>query len=276
MTVTGVSEPALAAAYSADYYGGGTKKFLAPVEQLLGKFVVRRARKLLQMTDVAPARVLDIGCGRGQLLEAFRQQGAEVVGLEREEFPERPAYVHIGALQDARFAAEKFDIIIIWHVLEHLTSMQKTLDAIDAHLTDNGTIAIAVPNFASWQSRFFKGAWFHLDLPRHLLHIEDNQLISELLVRDFEIVAVSHFDILQNVFGFIQSTLNLALPRHNNACYRLLKHAEKTQVLPLLGWNLAAIAIAPLALIELLVSGLTGQGATVQIIARKKSRLKDA
>lgn len=265
----GIDTELLAEAYDAEYYGSGSKKFSAALEFVLGRLTDLRATFFLKLLRKEEPRVLDIGCGRGLLLEAFKRQGAKVVGIERDEFPDRPEYVHVGSLNDAEFDSQKFDLVVIWHVLEHLESMQETLDQVAERLSENGVIAIAIPNFGSWQSLFFRDAWFHLDLPRHVLHIEVKQLVNALLARNLEVVRINHFDPVQNLYGFIQSAMNLLKPDRNNAYYKMLKHGADFEFLPFIGWSLLAVVFAPFALLEMVLTGIQGQGATVQVIAKR-------
>lgn len=271
-----------AEAYTTEYYGSASSKFLSPIERGISLFKTMQARHITRTwqrglhTESAPS-VLDIGCGRGQLLTAFQTLGAAVLGLERQEFPvhELPGdTVRTGSIADPEYADSKFDIIILWHVLEHLEQQEQLLDAISDHLDEDGLLVIAVPNFSSLQQRVFSKYWFHLDLPRHLVHVESRWLQQKLLLRGYTIEAVSYLDLLQNTYGFIQSSLNAIAPRRLNEYYRLLKHGrllEDGTLLLLLKWSLLAALILPFAIIENLLGTLTRSGATVQIAARWKT-----
>jgi len=265
--------------YTEAYYGSSSSKFLAFIEALLQYSTALQARRILKLwrrdhnARRSPA-VLDIGCGRGLLLRAFQAEGALVIGLEREEFPIDHScddIVHSGSITDEEYKNKKFDIIILWHVLEHLSALGELLDEISSHLSGDGLLVLAVPNFGSLQQRLFSKYWFHLDLPRHLVHFESDWLVSELLNRGYSIERESHVDLVQNTFGFIQSALNLVNSTNQNAYYGLLKHGKKLRggtLLPFLGWSLLSIALSPLALLELILSTFLHRGATVQVFAR--------
>ncbi|MEH6580441.1 MAG: class I SAM-dependent methyltransferase [Halioglobus sp.] len=267
------------AVYSETYYGSSTSKFLTVIEFLLKKATTARARKIIRLwraakpTSASPA-VLDIGCGRGLLLRSFQEEGASVLGLERQEFPIDEScsdIVRAGALDDAECENRNFDIIILWHVLEHLSEHEKLLDNIKQHLNTGGVLALAVPNYDSLQQRLFAGHWFHLDLPRHLVHFESDWLCEQLERRGFIIEQQKHLDPVQNSYGFIQSTLNQISTEHQNAYYKLLKHGNtfSLRTLPaFLGWSVLAAALLPAAIIELIFSSFTRKGATVQIFAK--------
>ncbi|MEP0201876.1 MAG: class I SAM-dependent methyltransferase [Halioglobus sp.] len=234
--------------------------------------MIRHWRKGRPITD--QPSVLDIGCGRGHLLNAFKTCGASVLGLEREEFPDNGAanqFIEVGAIGDPQYHDRKFDIIVIWHVLEHMENHEQLLDEVTKHLSDKGILVVAVPNFGSLQQRLFSKHWFHLDLPRHLVHFESEWLERRLLERSYKIERKSHIDLLQNTFGFIQSTMNTITAHSQNDYYRILKHSRKRSTgsfIAMFGWSVFSIAVLPFALIDSALGAALGRGATVQFVAR--------
>ena len=85
-----------------------------------------------------------------------------------------------------------FDLVILWHALEHLPDPSGALCAIRGLLRDGGRLVVAVPNLASWQARLLKARWFHLDVPRHLWHFTPETLEHLLRVTGFQVVARSY------------------------------------------------------------------------------------
>jgi len=132
------TEQQLAAAYSSEYYSSETAKFNRLIETWTRFAAGRRARSLLKKHGGgASIRVLDYGCGRGVLLAGFKQQGAEVYGAERAGSGfESVADVHITNLDQLLAAGEQFDIVVVWHVLEHLALPRDDLQTVSyTHLT---------------------------------------------------------------------------------------------------------------------------------------------
>ncbi len=274
----------LADYYPESYYGGGTAKFLGIIEQLLQFGARLRARRILRVWNRAAAirrspRVLDVGCGRAILLRSLQAYGADVLGLERAEFPldhSSRDIVEVKTLAELAGEGREFDVGILWHVLEHLESPDATLDGLSRCLSDTGVLVLVVPNYASFQRRLFGPYWFHLDLPRHLVHIESDWLVQRLRDRGFELVRQSHFDLVQNVYGFIQSAMNVCFPSRPNAYYVALKQSTglgRERVFALLSWSALALFLFPFACIELLVSSLFNRGATVQLYAQRSKTL---
>ncbi len=280
ITTIAANEQDLESAYTPEYYGSTDSKFMGVIERTVTALAGRQASSLLSTwqrdwTQRNPPAVLDIGCGRGILLRAMKHNGASVLGLEREGFVKAGDAldeVRSGSIFDDEYTELTFDIIVLWHVLEHLEDQDRLLDHLAARLNAGGILVLAVPNFSSWQSRLFGKYWFHLDLPRHLVHIESRWLNNRLQARGLQVVNETHFDLLQNIYGFVQSALNSVFHRRQNALYRHLRGNEKLsprRIFSILAWSIPAGLVLPFAVLDFVLSGLTGNGATVQLIARQ-------
>jgi 2-polyprenyl-3-methyl-5-hydroxy-6-metoxy-1,4-benzoquinol methylase len=278
-----VTEHELAAIYSQSYYGSEKAKFLSLIETLVRIGHHRQAKKILHLYQEQQSRpgdseqaisVLDIGCGRALLLQEFDKLGTDCLGIERGEFPGTGRHkidIHVGALDDSELAGKRFDIIILWHVLEHITGLGTLLEELPRHLNPGGLLVISVPNFLSWQSRFFRRHWFHLDLPRHVTHFEKDWLENTLGSMELEIISQTTFTASQNIYGFMQSSLNKFISRKPNRLYKLLTQShQRRDWVALVGWALLAIPLMPFALLEALISEISHQGATLTLYARKR------
>jgi SAM-dependent methyltransferase len=284
VNTTGANADEIADTYTTDYYGSGSRKFLPVIEWVVSLGTRLQAKKITriwrqELSTDKPPTVLDIGCGRGNLLRAFQLMGSSVLGLEREEFPEhdRPGdIVRIGSITDSEYTDRTFDIIILWHVLEHLEKPEELLDCITDHLAKNGLLVIAVPNFSSLQQRLFSKYWFHLDLPRHLVHFESQWLLQRLSVRGYSIRSVNFMDPLQNTYGFIQSALNAIAPRQLNHYYSLLKYGRSRtggSMTQMIKWSLLSLLLLPFSALDSILGTLLHRGATVQIMAKLERKI---
>ena len=276
-----VDEDILAKAYSASYYGSGRVKFMSLLEWIVNFGQNRQAKKILNLhtsglQDNQSIRVLDIGCGRGLLLNALSAMGADCLGIERNEFPGDDKVdfkMHIGALTDTDLKDESFDIIVIWHVLEHIAETRLLLKSIANHLREGGTLVVSVPNYSSWQRRLFGKHWFHLDIPRHILHFERQWLVNELASLGFHFTTESTFSLSQNIYGFLQSTFNTLTPKSPNRFYALLKHRSGgPDWLSFFGWVSLAIVLFPIALVESIMAEPFKQGATLTLYVKHQKR----
>lgn len=213
--------------YPEDYYGETGEKFVPLVEAMIRKVTAFQARK---MTRGLPhrAKILDVGCGRGVLLKAFVDQGFEGHGLEISEMAAVGAdpriQLHFApTLMEAGLQEGTFDQLVLWHVLEHLLYPRETIEEAYRLLKPGGRLIVSVPNFSSWQARWAKEAWFHLDLPRHLFHFSRSGLLQLLELSDFDVLKEEHFSLRMNPFGWVQSWLNRFKGADRNRLYSLLQ-----------------------------------------------------
>jgi SAM-dependent methyltransferase len=274
-------EPAAMGRYYPDaYYGGaGEKRFTGPVEAAQRLLYGPRARRVERLAGGRPGRVLDVGCGRGFLLDAFRRRGWSAEGTELSEASSRHARevlglrVHLGTVQELGLPAGSFDAVTIWHVLEHVTDPGAVLAEVHRLLRPGGALLVAVPNFGSLEARATRAGWFHLDVPRHLLQFTPATLRGALSEAGFVEAGASWFAPEYDAFSFVQSAEN-RLGLRANLLYDLLRgrkarfHAGHGAGSAVLAWLLAV----PLGLLSLpltLAAGLAGQGATLTLAARR-------
>ncbi|MFQ5769977.1 MAG: class I SAM-dependent methyltransferase [bacterium] len=138
-------------------------------------YSVRHKRRKIEQLK-SRGKILDIGCGTGEFLHEMQINGWQVVGIEKErqaaEFAQR-AYglkVFTKELSKINYLKKSFDVITLWHVLEHLHDPVNILKIVKELLKDDGMILIAVPNIASFDAWFYRNNWVALDAPRHLYH----------------------------------------------------------------------------------------------------------
>lgn len=266
----------IAAFYPAAYYGDTGRKFKRYVEWAV-RFVAERHVRFLARRVPPGGRVLDVGCGRGTLLAALADRGLEVHGVEVSSAAangaDPRASIRIAdGLVEAAYPENHFDLVILWHVLEHLRDPRGVLEEARRILRPGGDVVIAVPNFSSWQARWSGPAWFHLDPPRHVYHFPVEALRTLLDSCGFARRSEHHFSLRQNPFGWVQSWLNRHPRWRRNALYELLQRRgdasgseisarEKAELL-------AAFLIGmPIGLALEVLATMLQTGGTVHIVA---------
>lgn len=156
-----------------------------------------RFRRLAAALDrTAPGRLLDFGCGGGALLDWAARQGWSVTGLDVS--PGAVAAVRSGlgvrafqgTLPHPALPPQSFDVVTMWHALEHVHDPLGVLTAARRLLAPGGRLVVAVPNIAGTAFRWFGSAWFGLDLPRHLTHFTPATLRRMLERAGFRVIAV--------------------------------------------------------------------------------------
>lgn len=268
----------LARAYSDDYYGEGDKKFSPWIEKILDGFRRSRAGKVARFAP-PPAKVLDIGCGNGRFLMYLRDLGYQCHGMELPgKSLERARSLGglelvEGKLEASHFPENSFDMVTLWHVFEHLDTPAETLRVISRILKPGGWLLLSLPNIHSWQARWFKGLWFHLDPPRHLFFLGPKDLTREVERLGFEGKGLSFLSLEQNPFGFQQSLLNTFIGERD-LLFEALKGNEQVardHSRLAVGWQkLAYMVTAPLFIGLAALEAAAGAGGTMELYFRKK------
>lgn len=209
------SDEELAALYFGDYYGRSRDE-VGTAGRMYRWFLEGRCRRIHGKR--AAGRLLDVGCGSGEFLIGMQRLGWEVSGVEsshaaRESLPAELRARVFQRIEDV--TTGPFDVITLWHVLEHLRSPDRDLAGCRALLKEGGLLYVAVPNFASWEARLGRDRWFHLDVPRHLYHFGPATLTALLQQAGFRVQRVRHFSWTYNVFGTFQTLMNFVVPERN-------------------------------------------------------------
>ncbi|OJV87599.1 MAG: hypothetical protein BGO34_11175 [Bacteroidia bacterium 44-10] len=157
------------------------------VNRLYHLFRKRMLRKKIDLVaDYTPAkdspvRLLDIGCGTGYFLQAAKEQGWIVSGVEKDEKARESATLRseLKVKDENGFwktENSSFDAVTLWHVLEHLEKLNETIHKIKEIITPEGIVVLALPNCRSYDAGFYKGWWAAYDIPRHLWHFSPESL----------------------------------------------------------------------------------------------------
>ena len=160
----------------------------------------RFKKRLPDLRRHAPAgNILDVGCGAGFFLHLASQNGYQAKGVELSEFAAEYARTHFsldvfhGYLSDADLAPESFDIITLWHVLEHVTDPRDFLAQVHALLKKNGLLALEVPNIGSFPAQA-SGLFWELMAPREHFYYFSPETVSRLLKESgFTIIDLTTF-----------------------------------------------------------------------------------
>ena len=120
-------------------------------------------------------KLLDIGTGTGYFSHTMQQEGWEVSAIEKSAEARAFALEHFGLLVDsedklATYPEASFDVITLWHVMEHLEHLNETWERLRELLKPTGTLVVAVPNYTSYDAQYYGAWWAAYDVPRHLWH----------------------------------------------------------------------------------------------------------
>ena len=136
----------------------------------------RKARLVMREAHRTTGRLLDIGTGTGYFPHAMAERGWQVRAVEKNAGARIFAKEHFGldVLPDhvlPTFPDEGFDVITLWHVMEHLEHLDETWEQLHRLLDAQGVLVVAVPNCTSADARKYGADWAAYDVPRHLWHL---------------------------------------------------------------------------------------------------------
>lgn len=121
---------------------------------------------------------LDFGCGTGSFLDYLRKQHWQVTGVE----PDTDArnninkYITSHSSLDELAKGKQFSSISLFHALEHVHELEKTLNTLIDRLDKNGVIILALPNYKSFDAHHYANFWAGYDVPRHLYHFSQKSI----------------------------------------------------------------------------------------------------
>lgn len=193
----------LSAYYKSEDYVSHTdskRNLLEYVYHQVRKRALKRKLKLInsfQSKDVHDLKtqeknLLDLGCGTGDFLEIAKQNGWQITGIEPNPEARKRANTKTGNFvfaneQLSMLESHTFDVITLWHVLEHLRNPEEQIKQLKHLLKPNGRLVVAVPNYKSYDANYYKTYWAAYDVPRHFWHFSKNGIRQLFLKEHFEV-----------------------------------------------------------------------------------------
>ena len=137
--------------------------------------------------EIKQGKILDYGAGTGEFLNKMKSYSWKIEGVEPNETARNLALSKGLNLKPdiSSLKKKKFDVISLWHVLEHIPDYEKKIDEFYEMLNEDGILIIAVPNFNSYDCEYYKEEWAAWDVPRHLWHFSRNGLKEKLSNKGF-------------------------------------------------------------------------------------------
>lgn len=161
---------------SEEYYSHQENKngFIPKIYESVKRVNLRHKRKLATK-GLKVGTMLEIGCGVGDFLHEMEQKGWNCTGIEPSKEAKAIAKNRVKAhiLNPDELASlenESFDLITMWHVLEHVDNLKEEVMHLQRLLKKGGRLVLALPNFKSADAEFYREYWAAYDVPRHLNH----------------------------------------------------------------------------------------------------------
>ena len=193
-------DESLGAYYKSENYISHTdsqQSFFDKIYQVVKRYSIAKKVKLVDGfidSNQANKTVLDIGCGTGDFLLACQKSDYNIFGIEPNEkaklFAENKLYKaefqsslknnsstkNIFSSIEELDPKQQFDCITLWHVLEHVPNLTEYISSLKKFLKPKGTLIIAVPNYKSFDAKYYGKFWAAFDLPRHLWHFSKKSI----------------------------------------------------------------------------------------------------
>ena len=185
---------------SEDYLSHNeSKKGIVPtIYNLVKKVNIKNKFKIAtnrQQTTDNSQNILDIGCGVGDFLNYAKEKGCNITGIEPSEDARKIAESKLGTkifspeeLQN--IPNESFDIVTMWHVLEHVADLKTEIHHLERIVKKNGRLVLALPNYKSFDAEYYKDKWAAYDVPRHLNHFSRTSIKNIFNTTAFQLIDI--------------------------------------------------------------------------------------
>ncbi len=179
---------------SEDYisHSDTSKGLINTIYHWVRKIMLRKKYRLINH-ETPKKKLLDIGCGTGYFLNYMQNKNYRIYGVEKEknarEFAINNFNIPVTSPDDFlnQTHDEQYDIITLWHVLEHIQNFNGYLKSFHKKLNPNGILIIALPNCKSYDANYYRQYWAGYDVPRHLWHFDPNTLERLMKIHGFKL-----------------------------------------------------------------------------------------
>lgn len=190
----------LAEYYESEDYISHTdskKSFIDKVYQFVKSYALKNKLKLINSFKTESKKLLDVGCGTGDFLATCKNAGWNVIGVEPNNGARELANLKLNQNETTIINSEisdlsedQFDVITLWHVLEHVPNLETYILKLKSLLKPNGVLVVAVPNFKSYDAQYYNQFWAAFDVPRHLWHFSQNSIQQLFSKQEMKVVKV--------------------------------------------------------------------------------------
>lgn len=182
---------------SEDYisHTDGKRNLFENVYHFVKSIALKRKLKLINSLQNGSKNLLDVGCGTGDFLKIAKEGQWTITGVEpnvqaREIANIKTANSVFDIEQLTKIKPESFDVISLWHVLEHLPELEIQMVQLRQLLKVEGSLVIAVPNYKSYDANYYQEFWAAYDVPRHLWHFSKLSIAKLVTKYNMEVVQI--------------------------------------------------------------------------------------
>jgi 2-polyprenyl-3-methyl-5-hydroxy-6-metoxy-1,4-benzoquinol methylase len=159
---------------SEDYisHTDNKRSLFEKVYHFIKSIALKNKLNLINSLQPNKGKILDIGAGTGEFLSVAKNDGWQTIGVEPSDRAKAIAKSKgVSFVEEAsELENQSFDVISMWHVLEHVPDLDKQIKELKRLLKPTGTLIIAVPNFKSFDAKHYGKFWAAYDVPIHFWH----------------------------------------------------------------------------------------------------------
>lgn len=182
---------------SEDYisHTDAKRNWFEKMYQFVKAIALKRKLELINSFNSDGKQLLDIGCGTGDFLKVAQDNQWQVSGVEpnlkaRLIANDKTNHAVYNTDQLLKFEKHSFDVITLWHVLEHLPNLENQIATLESLLKSDGHLVIAVPNYKSFDALYYKNYWAAFDVPRHLWHFSQNSILKLVKQKGMNVIKI--------------------------------------------------------------------------------------
>lgn len=252
------------------YYPKTYRKYVGIVNYIVtlkSKYYVKKISNLFDLSK-QKLSVLEIGCGDGTMLKEFKKLGWSTQGNERSVTIDKENLLNISDKPLQSFEDNYFDLVLMYNSLEHIDNPNTIINHSIKKLKKNGLFICTVPNYLSWQYKFGKNNWFHLDIPRHrnIFSIDSFKVLSNQNFYQLNFKS-STISLDLEFYGWFQTIVN-KFTKTNNSFFKYLMKLDNSFTNFIIGSLLFGIFFIP-SLILSIVTLTLKKGSILEIIIKK-------
>ena len=190
------SEDKLGDYYESEDYISHTdakRNLFENVYHFIKSIALKRKLNLINSFGSEEKKLLDVGCGTGDFLKVAKDNQWTVSGIEpnksAREIANTKSNNSVFDIEHLlKFEPNSFDVITLWHVLEHLPKLETHIAIFESLLKPNGRLVIAVPNYKSYDASHYKNFWAAFDVPRHLWHFSQTSISRLVRTKNMDVI----------------------------------------------------------------------------------------
>lgn len=178
---------------SVDYisHTDGNKSLFEKMYQFVKTIALKNKLKLIN-SQSPKGSILDIGAGVGDFLTVAKNDGWETIGIEPSDkakaIAKNKGVSFVESLSELE--SNSFDVITMWHVLEHVPDLENQIKELKRLIKPTGTVIVAVPNFKSYDAEYYGKFWAAYDIPIHLWHFSKTAIKKLFAKEELELKEV--------------------------------------------------------------------------------------